>query len=104
MTTTLPTKGGPATAVTIKTDHRVNGRIAISVYGFSSAAAAEAAGFPAESGPATPIYIVTAAELASGAFVQEADPKSTPVYTAPPGMATEGGYATPVVVVNGWTG
>lgn len=104
MTTSVAVKGGPATAVTIKTDHRVNGRIAISVYGFSSAAAAEAAGFHAESGPATPIYIVTAAELAAGIFVQEADPKSTPIYLAPVGMACEGGYAVPVVLINNWNG
>lgn len=101
MTTTLPTRGGPATAVTVKTDHRVNGRVAISVYGFATAAAAAADGFPAEAGPATPIYLVTAAELAAGTFVQEADPKSTPIYTAPTGMACEAGYATPVILVGG---
>ncbi len=88
-------------AVTVKTDHRVNGRVAISVYAFASEAAAKAAGFACESGPATPIYVVTAAELAAGTFVQEGDPKATPIYPAPAGMATEGGYATPVVIAGG---
>lgn len=103
MMTNVPTRGGPALPVTNRTDHKAQGRVAISVYGFANEADAVAAGFKAQAGPAMPIYIVTAAELANGTFVQEADPKATPIYTAPAGMATEGDYATPVIVMNGWT-
>lgn len=101
MTTSVPTRGGPALPVTNRTDHKAQGRVAISVYGFANEADAVAAGFKAQAGPAMPIYIVTAAELANGTFVQEADPKATPIYTAPAGMATEGDYATPVILVGG---
>lgn len=101
MTTSVPTRGGPALPVTNRTDHKAQGRVAISVYGFANEADAVTAGFKAQAGPAMPIYIVTAAEIANGTFVQEADPKATPIYTAPAGMKVEAGYSQPVYLVGG---
>lgn len=99
--TSLPSRGGSATPVSVTTIRKTIGRVAQRVYSFPSMADAAAAGYKGESGPASSVYVVSAAELASGLFVAEGDPKSAPVYVAPAWMAVEGGYATPIVVVEG---
>lgn len=102
MTTTTPTKGGPAQPASVNTDGKTIGRVALRVYGFDTAADAVAAGFhSAEAGPAMSVYVVSDAELASGKYVLEGDPKATPIYTAPAGMKVEAGYSQPVFLVGG---
>lgn len=105
MTTTTPTKGGSVQPVSLDTSGKTIGRVAMRVYGFNTAADAVAAGFHSpEAGPAMSAYLVTQAQLDSGQFVLEGDPKATAVYTAPAGMKVEGGYSQPIFPVNGWTG
>jgi predicted RecA/RadA family phage recombinase len=70
-------------------------------YGFASEAAASAAGYRCEAGPAMTVIIVTQAQLNSGQFVLDGDPKALPIYTAPVGMRIEGGYSQPVFLVGG---
>lgn len=105
MTTTTPTKGGSVQPASVNTDGKTIGRVALRVYGFDTATDAIAAGFHSpEAGPAMSVYVVSDAELASGKYVLEGDPKATPIYTAPAGMKVEAGYSQPVYPVNGWTG
>lgn len=105
MTTTQPTKGGSVQCVKKDTSGKTIGRVAMRVYGFDTAADAIAAGFHSpEAGPAMSVYLVSQAEINSGKFVLEGDPKATAVYTAPAGFKVEGGYSTPIFAVNGWTG
>lgn len=101
MTTTVPTHGGPAVPVSSDTSGKTMGRVALRAYGFPSEADAIAAGFHSEAGPASSVYVVSAAELVSGKYVLEGDPKATPIYTAPAGMRVEGGYSQPVYLVGG---
>lgn len=102
MTTTVPTKGGSVTPVSVSTDGKTIGRVALRVYGFKNAADAIAAGFhSAEAGPAMSVYVVTQAQLNAGQFVLEGDPKALPIYTAPAGMKVEGGYSQPIFLVGG---
>jgi predicted RecA/RadA family phage recombinase len=70
-------------------------------YGFATAAAARAAGFNSEAGPAMTVIVVTQAQLNAGTFVLDGDPKAIPIYTAPVGMAIEGGYSQPIFLVGG---
>lgn len=113
MTTTVMTKGGGAQPVRADTSGLTTGPIALRAYGFASAAtAAAAAGFVAEGGPAMSVYVVSAAELASGKFILDGDPAALPVYTAPTTIPlggpyfvnnypVEGGLAQPIYLVGG---
>jgi hypothetical protein len=101
MTTTVPTKGGPAQAVRQDMSGLNLGGPALRVYGFASAADAAAAGYAGESAPAMSIYLVSDAQLASGQFYLEGDPATTAIYTAPVGTPTEGSYTQPVYLVGG---
>ena len=100
MTTTVSVKGGPAMPVRSTGDPAI-GLTALRAYGFATPAAAQAAGYTCEGGGATSIYIVSAAEIASGKFLLEGDPAATPIYTAPTGTPVEGGYSTPIYLVGG---
>ena len=101
MTTTVPTHGGPAQPVSVVTDGKAIGRKAMRAYGFATAADAAAAGYLCEAGPAMTVIVVTQAQLNSGEFVLDGDPKSLPVYLAPAGMAIEGGFSQPIFLVGG---
>lgn len=101
MTTTAPTHGGPAVPAHIVTDGKTIGRVALRAYGFPTAAAAYAAGFVAEAGPAMTVIVVTQAQLDAGTFALDADPKAIPIYTAPSGMHIEGGFSCPIFLVGG---
>lgn len=100
--TTLSAHGGGAQPASIDTSGRVTGGAALRVYGFDSEADAIAAGYVCEGGPAMSVAIITDAQIASGAWKTEGDPKATAIYTAPATMPVEGGYAVPVYPVNGW--
>jgi hypothetical protein len=100
MTTSIPVRGDSAQAVTTSVSSTTIGRVAFNGYLFASAAAAQAAGFNVEAGPALPVYVVSAAELAAGTFIVEGDPMATPLYPAPAGMPIAGQNPIPVVIVN----
>lgn len=111
MTTTLPTKG-PAIPVRTDASGLTTGPQAWRVYGFADEASVRAAGFNADGGGATSVYLVSAAELASGEFILSGDPVAQAVYTAPTTTAidglhvidnypVEGGLAQPVYLVGG---
>jgi hypothetical protein len=99
--TTVPTHGGSAVPVSVVTDSKTIGRVALRAYGFHNEAAALAAGFLCEAGPAMTVIIVTQAQLNAGTFVLEGDPKATVIYPAPAGMRIEGGYSQPIYLVGG---
>jgi hypothetical protein len=101
MTTTVPTHGGPALPVSVATDGKTIGRQAMRAYGFATAAAANAEGYLCEAGPAMTVIVVTQAQLNSGEFVLDGDPKALPIYNAPAGMHIEGGYSQPIFLVGG---
>lgn len=101
MTTTVPTKAGPAQAVRADASGLNLAGPALRVYGFANEAAAAAAGYRCEGGPAISVYLVSAAELASGRFYLEGDAAALPVYTAPANSLVEGSYAQPVYLVGG---
>lgn len=104
MTTTLSAHGGGAQPARIDTSGKIAGGAAMRVYGFDSEAAAQAAGFVCEGGPAMSVALITDAQLASGAWKLDGDPFAVVVYTAPDSIPSEGGFAVPVYAVNGWTG
>jgi hypothetical protein len=104
MTISIPIHGGGAQPVSSDTSGKTIGRVALRAYGFPSEAAAIAASYRSEAGPAMSVYVVSAAQLASGAFVLDGDPKALPVYAAPAGMKVEGGYSQPIYVAGGSLG
>lgn len=98
--TTLPAHGGSAQPVHVDTSGNTTGGPALRCYVFADEAAAKAAGYLCEAGPAMSVALISAAQLATGAWKAEGDPKALAVYIAPAGMAIEGGYAVPIVQVN----
>lgn len=101
MTTTVPTKCGGAQPVRQDASGLNFGGPALRVYGYPSEAAAAAAGYRCEGGAAMSVYLVSAAQLASGQFYLEGDAAALPIYTAPAGSMVEGGYSTPCYLVGG---
>lgn len=101
MTTTVPVQGGPAHPVRQDNSGLKVGGPALPVYGFADEAAAAAAGYPCEGGPASSVYVVSAAQLANGQFYLEGTPAAMPVYTAPVNSPVEGDYAQAVYLVGG---
>ena len=93
MTTTLQAHGGGAQPISVDTSGRVQGGPALRCYVFASEAAAVAAGYVCEGGPAMSVAIVGAE------WKTEGDPSALVVYTAPAGMPIEGGYAQPIIQV-----
>lgn len=100
MTTTVPVKG-QAIPIRNSASGLTIGRRALRVYGFADAASAVASGFGAVGGGANPIYLVSAAELESGAFILDGDPVAQAIYNAPWSSPPQGGYAQPVYLVGG---
>jgi hypothetical protein len=87
--------------VSVATDGKTIGRVALRAYGFPNEAVAVAAGFRCAAGPAMTVIVVTQAQINAGTFVLEGDPKATAVYPAPVGMRIEGGYSQPIFIVGG---
>jgi len=101
MTTTVPTQGGPARPVRQDASGLRIGGPALPVYGFANEAAAIAAGYTCEGGAAMSVYVVSAAQLASGQFYLEGDPAALPIYTAPAGSMVEGDLAQAIFLTGG---
>lgn len=91
--TTLQAHGGGAQPISIDTSGKVAGGPALRAYVFANEAAALAAGYVCEGGPAMSVAIVSAG------WLTEADPSALPVYIAPANMPVEGGYANPMIQV-----
>lgn len=93
--------GGAAIPVSIDTTRKVQGGVAIPVYGYASA---PTDGRPAQGGAAIPVRVLTAADLKQngGQWTVEGRPYALPVYTAPATTKVMGGPALAVYPVNAW--
>lgn len=100
MTTTVPAKG-PALPVRTDTSGQTIGQKAWRVYAFKDAASAVAAGFSAEGGGATSVYVVSQSELDNGKFILDGDPVAQAVYTAPTTIPLGGPYKIEAYPVEG---
>jgi hypothetical protein len=95
-----PAHGGGAQPISVDTSGKISGGPAMPAYVFASEAAAIAAGYVCEAGPAMSVALITAAQIASGEWKRDADPFAVVCYIAPVNMPVEGGYAVPIVQVN----